>query len=67
VICRQAPEGSGKLEHGEAKAKVDKPYPGQVVMVTGSSGTEGFLGIPNLKNMIYENRMTYAHKWGESR
>jgi hypothetical protein len=42
------------------------PKPGEVLMVTASSGTNGFLGIPNLKEMVYENRMSYAHRWGES-
>lgn len=41
------------------------PKPGEVLMVTASSGTNGFLGIPNLKEMVYENRMSYAHRWGE--
>lgn len=44
-----------------AKTKLKK---GSVVMVTASTGTGGFLGIPNLKEMVYENRMTYANKWG---
>ena len=33
-------------------------------MVTASAGTAGMQGIPNLKEMVYENRMTYANKWG---
>ncbi|KAJ5256706.1 hypothetical protein N7478_012810 [Penicillium angulare] len=33
-------------------------------MVTGSSGTNRMLGIPHIKDMIYENRMTYAEKHG---
>lgn len=40
-------------------------HPGEVVMVTASEGSGGFQGIPGLKEMIYENRMTYAHRWGE--
>lgn len=46
-------------------APVVQPEPGEVVMVTASTGTNGFLGIPGLKEMIYENRMSYAHRWGE--
>lgn len=34
------------------------------MMVTASAGTGGMQGIPNLKEMVYENRMTYANKWG---
>ena len=44
---------------------VTQQKPGEVVMVTASSGTNGFLGIPGLKEMVYENRMSYAHRWGE--
>ncbi|KAL8744072.1 MAG: hypothetical protein Q9184_008040, partial [Pyrenodesmia sp. 2 TL-2023] len=40
------------------------PDAGKVVMVTASSGTKGFLGIPQLKSMVYENRMTYAVRHG---
>ncbi|KAL2040017.1 hypothetical protein N7G274_007420 [Stereocaulon virgatum] len=39
-----------------AKTQVNKE---SVVTVTGSTGTEGFLGIPNLTEMVYENRRTY--------
>lgn len=42
------------------------PQRGEVVLVTASSGTSNFLGIPNLKNMIYENRMSWANRWGLS-
>lgn len=35
-----------------------------VVMVTGSSGSNRMLGIPHIKEMVYENRMTYAEKHG---
>ena len=38
---------------------------GDLLMITASAGTNKFLGIPNIKNMVYENRMTYANKWGE--
>ncbi|KAJ5927808.1 hypothetical protein N7466_006764 [Penicillium verhagenii] len=33
-------------------------------MVTGSTGTNRMLGIPHIKDMIYENRKTYAEKHG---
>ena len=33
-------------------------------MVTASSGTRGFQGIPHLKEMVYENRLSYAHRHG---
>lgn len=33
-------------------------------MVTGSTGTNGFSGIPGLKDQVYENRMSYAHRHG---
>ncbi|KAJ5681655.1 uncharacterized protein N7477_001595 [Penicillium maclennaniae] len=36
----------------------------KVVMVTGSSGTNRMLGMPHIKEMIYENRKTYAEKHG---
>ena len=36
----------------------------KVVMVTASSGTGGMLGIPGLKEMVYENRKTYALQHG---
>ena len=36
----------------------------KIVMVTGSSGTNRMLGIPHIKEMIYENRKTYAEKHG---
>ena len=41
-----------------------KPDHGKVVIVTASSGTHGFLGIPRLKEMVYENRASYAHRHG---
>ena len=41
-----------------------RPDYGKVVMVTASSGTHGFLGIPRLKEMVYENRVSYAHRHG---
>lgn len=47
------------------KGADSRPKPGEVVMVTASSGTNGFLGIPGLKEMVYENRMSYAHRWGK--
>lgn len=34
------------------------------VMVTGSTGTNRMLGLPHIKEMIYENRKTYAEKHG---
>ncbi|CAI7588546.1 unnamed protein product [Penicillium manginii] len=48
---------------------MDKMMPGslrkkKVVMVTGSSGTNRMLGIPHMKEMIYENRKTYAEMHG---
>jgi hypothetical protein len=36
----------------------------KVVMVTGSSGTNSMLGMPHIKEMIYENRKTYAERHG---
>ncbi|KAJ5718632.1 hypothetical protein N7488_004278 [Penicillium malachiteum] len=36
----------------------------KIVMVTGSSGTSRMLGIPDIKEMIYENRKTYAEMHG---
>lgn len=33
-------------------------------MVTGSSGSNWMLGISHIKEMVYENRMTYAEKHG---
>ena len=39
---------------------------GKVVMLTASSGGNAFQSIPGLKDMVYENRMTYAQKWGAS-
>ena len=41
-----------------------KPDYGKVVMVTASSGTHGFLGIPGLREKVYENRVSYAHRHG---
>ncbi|KAL9596664.1 MAG: hypothetical protein Q9179_004536, partial [Wetmoreana sp. 5 TL-2023] len=40
------------------------PDAGKILMVTASSGTGGFLGIPHLKEMVYEDRMTYAYRHG---
>ncbi|KAL8733721.1 MAG: hypothetical protein Q9166_001914 [cf. Caloplaca sp. 2 TL-2023] len=40
------------------------PNAGKVVMVTASSGTGGFLGIPHMKERVYENRMSYADRHG---
>lgn len=40
------------------------PDAGKVLMVTASAGTHGFLGIPHLSEMVYENRMSYAHRHG---
>ncbi|KAL8720761.1 MAG: hypothetical protein Q9225_002427 [Loekoesia sp. 1 TL-2023] len=40
------------------------PDAGKVLMVTASTGTGGFLGIPHLKEMVYQNRMTYADRHG---
>ncbi|KAL8808955.1 MAG: hypothetical protein Q9200_003861 [Gallowayella weberi] len=37
---------------------------GKVLMVTASSGTGGFLGIPHMKERVYENRMAYADRHG---
>ncbi|MCJ1311534.1 hypothetical protein MMC25_005207 [Agyrium rufum] len=45
---------SGGLPQGNTK----------VVMVTASSGTKAFLGIPQLKEMVYENRKSYALRHG---
>ena len=42
----------------------NKPRPGEVVLVTASSGTNGFQGVPHVKEMVYENRMSYAHRHG---
>lgn len=42
------------------------PQRGEVVLVTASLDTSKFLGIPNLKNMVYENRMPWANQWGLS-
>lgn len=36
----------------------------KVVMVTGSSGTNRMFGMPRIKEMVYENRKTYAEKHG---
>jgi hypothetical protein len=33
-------------------------------MVTASSGNGGFLGMPGLREMVYENRRSYAHRHG---
>ncbi|KAL8903411.1 MAG: hypothetical protein Q9171_007412 [Xanthocarpia ochracea] len=41
-----------------------RPDAGKVVMVTASSGTGGFLGIPHMKERVYENRMSYADRHG---
>lgn len=60
VVGRNATSLLGKTNGGDSR-----PKPGEVVMVTASSGTNGFLGIPGLKEMVYENRMSYAHRWGE--
>ena len=34
------------------------------MLVTASSGTKGFQSIPNIKEMVYENRVAYAHRHG---
>lgn len=36
----------------------------KIVMVTGSTGNNRMLGMPHIKEMVYENRMTYAEKHG---
>ena len=36
-------------------------------MITASSGTGGLAGAPGLKEMVYENRASYAQRWGRSR
>ncbi|KAL8645989.1 MAG: hypothetical protein Q9210_006396 [Variospora velana] len=41
-----------------------RPDAGKVVMVTASGGNRGMLGIPHLKEQVYENRMTYANRHG---
>jgi hypothetical protein len=43
-----------------------KPQPkkGSVVMVAASAGNNRFLGVPHVKEMVYENRMTYAYMHG---
>lgn len=43
--------------HSSTKSK-------KIVMVTGSTGTDRMLGIPHIKDMIYENRKTYAEIHG---
>lgn len=35
-------------------------------MITASSGAGGLAGAPGLKGMVYENRMSYAQRWGRS-
>lgn len=40
------------------------PQPGEVVLVTASSSTSNFLALPNLKDMVHENRMSWANRWG---
>lgn len=44
--------------------KKTQPKDVSVVMVTASAGAVGMQAIPNLKEMVYENRMTYANEWG---
>ncbi|KAI4117754.1 MAG: hypothetical protein LQ341_007651, partial [Variospora aurantia] len=41
-----------------------RPDASNVVMVTASSGNRGMLGIPHLKEQVYENRMAYANRHG---
>ncbi|KAI4087035.1 MAG: hypothetical protein LQ344_007092 [Seirophora lacunosa] len=41
-----------------------RPDAGKVLMVTASSGHRGMLGVPHLKEQVYENRMTYANRYG---
>lgn len=36
----------------------------KIVMVTGSSGANRMLGMPHIKEMVYENRKAYAEKHG---
>jgi hypothetical protein len=50
-----------KTESNDSRFK-----PGEVVMITASSGTGGLAGAPGLKEMVYENRMSYAERWGMS-
>ena len=53
-----------RIKAAASLTETTQPKHGSVVMVTASAGTKGMQGIPNLKEMVYENRMTYANKWG---
>ena len=49
------------------KTNIDLPttlHKGEVVIITASSGRGGYLGVPGLKEQVYENRRAYAERWG---
>jgi len=58
-----------EVEAKHAKYKLDdtkpeNPYKGQVVMVTASTGNNRFMSVPHVKEMVYENRRSYADRHG---
>lgn len=56
--------GGSSKTHSISAGGADTHAPGSIVMVTGSTGNNRMLGMPRIKEMVYENRMTYALKHG---
>lgn len=50
--------------NGGSSENSESHYTKKIVMVTCSTGNNRMLGMPHIKEMVYENRMTYAEKHG---
>jgi galactosyl transferase GMA12/MNN10 family len=62
-ISKSEPSASNPPQASSTEA-IHGVKKGSVLMLTGSTGTSKFLGIPHLKEMVYENRMSYAMRHG---
>lgn len=67
--AHQVPDKLADTSGTESKSSTSSssgkgPDAGKVLMVTASSGIGGFLGIPHMKERVYENRISYAHRHG---
>ena len=62
-VDRESPDKLSLLEQDKTLSKSGLKR-GELVMIVASSGNGGYLGVPGVREMVYENRMSYADRWG---